>query len=361
VEVATDGNVLFISACRLDAQKEVTELVVNEEDHRKLLAASNGDYEMVMRGLRIVCGMLVLDLPDRKISKVMRSAADSLRYVFSREITLGCWPNFVEAATDGKVLIISACRLDTKEVIEHVVSEEDHRKLLDCANEDYEKIMRGLRISEGVLVLEPLENTISTMMRSQEPLRCVVDKEMTLGTLPHFVEVSTDGRVLCISARNVDTSEVTELVVSEDRHQNLLEAAGGDYKKIMEGLRMTEGVLILELPETTLERLEPPARSATYRRDSAMYELKGSTNSFRYLMSREMTLGCWPHFVEVATDEKVLCISACKLDTKEVTELIVSEENHQKLLDDAGGDYKNIMKGLRLDGSVLFFTQLETM
>jgi len=359
VEVATDGKALCISACQLDT-KEVTELVVSEGDHRKLLAASDGDYEEVVRGLRKVCGVLVLDLPERQMSKVMRSG-DPLRYVFSREMTLGCWPHFVEVSTDEKVLCISACKLATKEVTELVVSEEDHRKLLEAANEDYEKVIRGLRISEGVLVIDVLGNTTSTVMRSQEPLRYVVNKEMTLGSSPYSVEVSTDGKVLCISACNVDTNEFTELVVSEDRHQKLLEVADGDYDKIMEGLQMTEGALILELPETTLVRLQPPERSE-YRRDSVMYEIMGSTDSFRYILSKEMALGCWPHFVEMATDGKVLCISACKLDTKEeVVELVVSEEDHQKLLEAAGGDYKKILRSLRLDGGALVLKQAESM
>jgi len=272
-------------------------------------------------------------------------------------MSLGCWPHFVEVATDDKVLCVSACQMDTKDVLELLVSEEDTRKLLEAANGDYETITQGLRISEGVLVIDPMGNTTSTVMLPQEPIRYVVNKEMTLGSWPHSVEVSTDGTVLCISACNVNTNEVTELVVSEDLHRKLLEAANGDYDKIMEGLQMTDGVLILELRETTPERLQPPERSE-YRRDSAMYEIMGSVDSFRYLMSREMTLGCWPHFVDLATDGKVLCISACKLDTKEVVELVVSEEDHQKLLEATDGDYKKILNGLRLDGGMLFLKQV---
>lgn len=187
-------------------------------------------------------------------------------------------------------------------------------------------------------------------------LRYILSKEMSLGCWPHFVEVATDGSVLCITACRLDNKEVTELVVSEENHSRLLGATNGDYEEIMRGLRMRGGALILEQPE-----MSPSRSSSRYRKDKSISKKMGSTDSVRYVFSREMTLGFWPYFVEMATDEKVLYISACKMDTKEVIDLLISEENHAKLLEIANGDYKKIIKGLRMDGGALVLKQLDSL
>jgi len=119
---------------------------------------------------------------------------------------------------------------------------------------------------------------------------------------------------------------------------------------------MRGGALVLEPPEAS-----PKRASSSYRKDRNISKKMGSSDSVRYVLSREMTLGFWPYFVEVATDEKVLYISACKMDTREVTDLLVSEENHAKLLEVANGDYKKILKGLRMDAGVLVLKQLESL
>jgi len=73
----------------------------------------------------------------------------------------------------------------------------------------------------------------------------------------------------------------------------------------------------------------------------------------KFAFRDEIMLGDACYLVDMATDGQVLCISACETQSGQTLEMIVNEENHLRLLEEAEGDYSLIAQQLRLEGGQL--------
>lgn len=80
-----------------------------------------------------------------------------LRYVLQEHLLIGGTAYFVEMATDGQTLAISAYDREVEDTYELLVNEENHRKLLQDNNSDYGEIAVRLRIRDDQLVIVPRE------------------------------------------------------------------------------------------------------------------------------------------------------------------------------------------------------------
>merc|ERR1719506_2478732 len=91
-----------------------------------------------------------------------------LRYVLKEHLLIGGATYFVEMATDGQTLAVSAYDNDVQDTLELLVNEEIHGQLLLESRGDYGDIAGRLRISKGRLVIIPLE-----AFREDQELRSV--------------------------------------------------------------------------------------------------------------------------------------------------------------------------------------------
>jgi len=83
--------------------------------------------------------------------------AQGLRYVFKEHLMIGGVTYFVEMATDGQTLAISAYDQDIQDTLETLINEDHHRQLFHESNGDYGRIASRLRIIDGGLAIIPLE------------------------------------------------------------------------------------------------------------------------------------------------------------------------------------------------------------
>jgi len=77
-------------------------------------------------------------------------------------------------------------------------------------------------------------------------LHYIFSEEMKLGDLTVQVEMVSDGRVLAISAFDLDSEKSYELLLSEANHVAMHEEASGSYGKIAQRLRIQDGQLVLD-------------------------------------------------------------------------------------------------------------------
>jgi len=84
-------------------------------------------------------------------------AGHGLRYVFKEHLLIGGSTYFVEMATDGATLAVSAYDREIQDTLELLVNEENHRQLLLESGGDYGPIAGRLRIIQGRMVIIPLE------------------------------------------------------------------------------------------------------------------------------------------------------------------------------------------------------------
>jgi len=80
-----------------------------------------------------------------------------LRYVLKEERYIGEQSFFVEMATDGQTLAVSAFDRELQDTLELLVNEDNHRQLFAESDGDYAQIADRLRVSEDRLVIIPLE------------------------------------------------------------------------------------------------------------------------------------------------------------------------------------------------------------
>jgi hypothetical protein len=80
-----------------------------------------------------------------------------LRYVLREHLLIGGTAHFVEIATDGQTLAISAYDREVEDTYELLVNEENHRRLLEDNNGDYGEIAGRLRIRDDQLIIVPRE------------------------------------------------------------------------------------------------------------------------------------------------------------------------------------------------------------
>jgi E3 ubiquitin-protein ligase TRIP12 len=73
----------------------------------------------------------------------------------------------------------------------------------------------------------------------------------------------------------------------------------------------------------------------------------------KYVLKEGRHLGKQYYLVEMATDGKMLAISAYDGEQQRTLELLVNEKNHRRLYRDANGDYNIIASKLRVDGEQL--------
>jgi hypothetical protein len=88
----------------------------------------------------------------------------------------------------------------------------------------------------------------------------------------------------------------------------------------------------------------PHAATATGEQDAA---------ELRYVLKEGRTLGKQYYLLEMATDGRMLAISAYDGDQQRTLELLVNERNHRRLYRDANGDYNIIASKLRVEGDQL--------
>lgn len=80
-----------------------------------------------------------------------------LRYVLKEERFIGGSSYFVEMATDGQTLAVSAFDRDMQDTLELLVNEANHQQLLYESGGDYGHIAQRLRVKDGRLVIISLE------------------------------------------------------------------------------------------------------------------------------------------------------------------------------------------------------------
>lgn len=80
-----------------------------------------------------------------------------LRYVLQEHLLIGGTAHFVEMATDGQTLAISAYDREVEDTYELLVNEENHRRLLEDNSGDYGEIAGRLRIRDDQLIIVPRE------------------------------------------------------------------------------------------------------------------------------------------------------------------------------------------------------------
>lgn len=76
-----------------------------------------------------------------------------LRYVLKEHMLIGGTAYFVEMATDGQTLAVSAYNPEVQDTLELLVNEENHRKLLFESDSDYSQIAGRVRIRDDQLVI----------------------------------------------------------------------------------------------------------------------------------------------------------------------------------------------------------------
>jgi len=122
--------------------------------------------------VRLACEYQPPPLLNRKRAKPKRSSTEpstvsgavaaeqcetELKYVFREEAMLGSIRHLIEMATDGYVLMISAYNMDFQHTLEMIVNEANHRKLHEEIRGDYRYLVDRLRVDEGQLVIDPME------------------------------------------------------------------------------------------------------------------------------------------------------------------------------------------------------------
>jgi hypothetical protein len=85
------------------------------------------------------------------------AAPECLIYVLKEDRLIGDVPYFVEMASDGQTLAVSAFDREAQDTLELLVNEENHHQLLFETNCDYGLIAQRLRVHEGRLVIASLE------------------------------------------------------------------------------------------------------------------------------------------------------------------------------------------------------------
>jgi len=132
-------------------------------------------------------------LPDMKLKRKVRSSASlmplaaedeggidpsavapdfpsapnqGLRYVLKEERIIGGINFFVEMATDGHTLAVSAYDKDIQDTLELLVNEENHRQLLFESDGNYVEISSRLRVRDDRLVIVSAEESSSEVSAS---------------------------------------------------------------------------------------------------------------------------------------------------------------------------------------------------
>lgn len=80
-----------------------------------------------------------------------------LRYVVKEHLLIAGTTFFVEMATDGRTLAVSAYDREIQDTLELLVNEEHHRQLLLESGGDYGEIAGRLRIKDDRLIIIPLD------------------------------------------------------------------------------------------------------------------------------------------------------------------------------------------------------------
>jgi len=102
-------------------------------------------------------GSVNLQDPSAVAPGFASSAKQPLHYVFREDVSLGGNNCFVEIATDGGVLAISAYDRQVGDTLEVLINEDVHQQLLHESSGDYGKIASRLRTHHDRLIILPLE------------------------------------------------------------------------------------------------------------------------------------------------------------------------------------------------------------
>jgi hypothetical protein len=103
--------------------------------------------------VEVPCGELVVD-SDAVASESVTAPPDSLQYVLTEDRLIEGIPFFVEMATDGRALAVSAFSREAQDTLELLVNEESHIQLYQEIRGDYRLLADRLRIlPEGRLVI----------------------------------------------------------------------------------------------------------------------------------------------------------------------------------------------------------------
>lgn len=77
------------------------------------------------------------------------------------------------------------------------------------------------------------------------------------------------------------------------------------------------------------------------------------THEMRYVVKEGRRIGPQYYLLEMATDGRILAISAYNEEKQTALELVVNEKNHRRLYRDFGGDYSRIAQRLSIEGGLL--------
>lgn len=118
------------------------------------------------------------------------------------------------------------------------------RLLKNCCS--YPVVTRSVaRSHSSPSVLVPLPPEYATGEPGPDDPSTVLKQSKRFGDAYWLIDMSTDGRVLNISAYNSDTDTTLELVVNERTHRLLSRHHLGDYTEIASRLRVEAGRLVL--------------------------------------------------------------------------------------------------------------------
>lgn len=117
--------------------------------------------------------------------------------------------------------------------------------LKNCCS--YPVVVRNVaRSRSSPSILVPLPPEYDTGEPGPNDPQPVLKQSKRFGDSFWLVDMSTDGRVLNISAYNADTEMTLELIVNERTHRLLARQFLGDYTEIASRLRIDTGRLVLE-------------------------------------------------------------------------------------------------------------------
>ncbi|KAF4666826.1 hypothetical protein FOL47_003899, partial [Perkinsus chesapeaki] len=86
---------------------------------------------------------------------------------------------------------------------------------------------------------------------------------------------------------------------------------------------------------------------------SPMQATEADGGDLRYVLKEGQKLGAGYYLVEMATDGRVLTISAYDGESQKTLELIINEKNHRKLYREVAGDYSKLAARLTIEGDRL--------
>jgi len=97
-------------------------------------------------------------------------------------------------------------------------------------------------------VASPVAKGASSAAAPEEDRRFVLKEGLRIGETYYLLEMSTDGRILNVSAYDGESKASLELIIKEKVHRQLYRECNGDYAQIAAMLRVEGSRLVLDSP-----------------------------------------------------------------------------------------------------------------